>query len=117
MWHSLGKVVIAAAGTPVIATTNETDSSKRYACQTVFFQQVESNTGKLYICDRATANHTTLFGVLAVIPAPTLTDQVASVLPWAQVSVPSAPAALNAAEFWIDADQTNDACLVSAVRN
>jgi hypothetical protein len=117
MWHSLGKVTVAAAGTPVIATTNETDPTKRFACQTVFFQQLESNTGKLYICDRATANKTTLVGVLAVIPAPTVTGQVATVLPWAQVSVPSAPAALNAAEFWIDADVSSESALVSAVRN
>ena len=117
MIHSLGRVTIAASGTPILATTNEAVPTQRYPCQTVFFQQIESNTGKLYICDRANAVIGTLAGVVAVIPAPTLVNQVATVLPWAQVSVPSAPAALDASKFWIDADNTNDACLVSAVRN
>jgi len=71
MWHSLGKITVAAAGTPVQVTT------PRYPCQTMFFQQVQGNTGKLYICDRADAVKATMVGVLAVIPAPTLLSGVA----------------------------------------
>lgn len=117
MFHSLGKVVVAAGGTPVIATTNETDPTKRYGCQTMFFEQLQANTGKLYICDRATANRTTGAGVLAVIPAPTLTSGVATVLPYASFTVPTAAAALNAAEFWVDADVNGEGCIVCAGRN
>ena len=117
MWHSLGKVTVAAAGTLAQATANETTPSARYACQTLFFQQLADNTGKIYICDRQNANRTTLVGVLAVIPAPTLTNQVATILPYASVTVPSAPAALSANQFWIDVDNSGESCLVSAVRN
>jgi hypothetical protein len=110
-WHSLNRVTIATAGVPqqVIVT--------RYGCQTVFFQQIQSNTGKIYILDSATGDKNTGTGVLATIPAPTLTTGVAIQLPWAAVTVPSAPSALDASAFWIDVDNDGDACQVSAVRN
>lgn len=112
MWHaSIGYVTVASAGTPVqtIAT--------RIACQTVFFQQHEDNTGKLYVCDRANANKTTGVGVLVVIAAPTLNaGNVASVLPYASVTIPSAIGALDVSQFWIDSDNDGELCLVSYVR-
>jgi hypothetical protein len=117
MWRSLGKVQVVATGTPVIATTNETDSAARYPCQTVFFQQVQGNTGKLWICDRSNAVKATGVGVLATIPAPTSVGGVATILPYAQVTIPSAPAALMANQFWIDADNSGEYCQISAVRN
>lgn len=117
MWHSLGKVAVLAAGTPVRATSNQSSPTDRFGCQTMFFQQIETNTGKIYVCDRADANTTTGVGVLATIPAPTLVDGVATVLPYVAVTVPSAPAALDAARFWVDVDVNDEACQISAVCN
>ena len=116
MWHSLGKVTITNSGTPVQATTNETVPAKRFPAQTIFFQQVQSNTGKLYIMDRSNGVKGTGVGVLAVIAAPTLSAGVATVLPYAAVTIPTAPTPLNAADFWIDADNSAEACQVSVVR-
>lgn len=117
MWHSLGKVTVAAAGTPVIATTNETTPTDRYSCQTLFIQQMQANTGKLWICDRATANKTTGVGILAVIPAPSLNaSSVATTLPYASVTIPNAPGAMQANKIWIDADNTGESAIVSALR-
>jgi len=112
MWHPNdgGYVAIPAAGTPVRVTVTRTPG------QTLFFQQLQGNTGKLWICSRADANKTTGVGILAMIAAPTLSGGVAVVLPYAAVTIPTAPSALNLAEFWIDADINGDQCLVSYVR-
>ena len=115
MWHSLGSIAGGAA--PVRATSNETDPARRVSCQTLFFQQIETNAGKIYVCDRATANMITMVGVVAVIPAPTLVGGVAVVLPYVAVTIASSPGALNAADFWLDFDNAQESCLVSAVRN
>lgn len=90
-------------------------SATRVPCQTVLFQQVEANTGKIWICDRANAVKSTGVGVLATIPAPTLNGGVATVLPYASVTTAGAPGGLNLALFWIDADNTGETCQVSFV--
>ena len=111
MWHSIGYIQVAAAGTPTAV------SATRVACQTVFFQQAPTNTGLLYVCDRANANKTTGVGILAIIPAPTLNaGSVASALPYAAVTIPSAIGALSIDQFWVDADVSGNSCLVSYVR-
>lgn len=116
MWHSLGKVTGGA--TPTRVTINETAPEKRVPCQTLFVQQLEANLGKIYICDRATADKTTLVGVLAIVPIPSVSDiGTALILPYVAVTVPSAPGALNAADFWVDFDNPLESCLISAVRN
>lgn len=111
MWRPLGKVTVPAAGTPVRATVNQPDPNLRFPCQSMLFQQVAGNTGKIYICSSVTANKTTLEGVLAVLAIPTT-----NVLPSASATVPSAPAALNAGDFYVDVDVNGEACLVSAIR-
>lgn len=116
MWKSLGQITITTSGTPVRMTSNETDANLRVACQTIFVQQTASNTGSLYFCASATADISTGSGVLAIIPAPTLnSSSVAISLPCAVVTVPDAPAALNAANYYLDADEDGDIALVSVV--
>jgi len=110
MWRSIGYITVTTAGTPVQV------SETREPAQTIFFQQAEDNTGKIWICSSASANKTTGVGVLAVIPAPTLTDEVATTLPYASVTIPSAPCALNVMNFWVDADENGEKCLVSYIR-
>jgi hypothetical protein len=111
MWSCIGKIPVSHAGTPVRVT------SVNGQFQTIFFQQVDGNLGKLHICSRATAQKTGSGdnGILAVIPAPTYTGGVATVLPYAAVTIPNAPGALNPANFWIDTDNDNEACQVSGV--
>lgn len=108
-WHSLNRVTVAVAGVPVQVTGTRTP------CQTVFFQQLQANTGKIYILDSAAGNKTSGVGVLATIPAPTLTAGVATQLPWAQVTIPSAPGAMDPARLWIDVDVSGESCQVSYV--
>lgn len=112
-----GYIDVTTAGTPVRATANLAAPNNHVACQTIVFEQMQGNTGKLYICDSATANKTTGVGVLLIIPAPTLVDAVAVLLPYASFSVPSAPAALSAENYYIDADVDGDDCLVSIITN
>ena len=115
MWNSLGIVLVASNTTPVIATINQTTPTASYPCHSMLFQQVQTNTGKIYICDRSNANITTGVGVLYVLPIPTLDGGVAAVLPSATVSVPTANNAIDAHKIWIAADNNNDKCLVSAI--
>jgi len=111
MWHSIGKVTVTTAGTLVQVT------DEHAAAQTILFQALAGNTGCIYICSSSTASKTTLVGVLAVLAAPTLTDEVATTLPTVMVSVYTAPAPLDLQNLWVDSDEDGDGCLVSYVRN
>ena len=112
MWNCIGKVTVNTAGVPTQVTTTHSRH------QSIFFQQMEANTGKIYICSRATADKAGSGdnGILAIIPAPTVAGSYATVLPYAQVSVPNAPGALDPFNFWLDVDVSGDSCQVSAVR-
>ena len=116
-WHSLGKITVTASGTPVRITSNESSPSTRYPTQTIMIQQLPANTGIIYVCDRANADISTLTGVVAQIPIPTLSGGVAAVLPYATITIPTSAAPLNAAEYYVDADQNGEGCLVSTARN
>ena len=109
MWISLGKVTVTNSGTPVCI------SATSLMCQTILVQQMHGNTGKIYVMQSG-GNKTTYSGVLAVIPAPTYSGGVASVLPYAQVTIPMAEGALNPSLYWIDADNDNESALVSYVQ-
>lgn len=109
-WHSLNRVTVTTAGTPVRL------SATRQGCQTIFFQALQTNTGKIYILDSASGNKTTGQGILATVPAPTLFGGVATVLPWAAVTIPSAPAALSVERIWLDADNSGEGVQVSIVK-
>jgi len=117
MWRSsLGYVTVVTSGVPIRATINESSPGVRLGCQTLFFQQHPDNTGVLYVCDRTSANIASGLGILAQIPAPTLNGSgVAISLPCAAVTVPDAPVPFNAADFYIDADNSGEKCLVSRV--
>jgi hypothetical protein len=111
MWRSLGKVTITTSGILVRATNNETNPTERLPCQSILFEQWPGNTGRIYICDRQTADKNTGTGVLAILMPPSTTG-----LPSAGVGVPSAPAALNAADFWLDAEVNGEGVLISVVK-
>lgn len=112
MWHSLGKVT-ATAGTPARATVNQTDPTARFPCHAILFQALSTNTGKVYIMEGNNAfSAATYTKCLAVIAVPT-----ANSLPSASATVTYAPAAFNAADFYIDVQTTGEGCLVSAVKS
>jgi hypothetical protein len=111
MWRSLGKVTIVSSGTLVRATNNESIPGLRFPCQSLLFEQWPGNTGKIYICDRQTADKSTGTGVLAILAPPTTTGY-----PSAGVGIPTAPTPFNAAEFWVDVEVDGEGVLVSAVR-
>jgi hypothetical protein len=114
-WHSLGYVPVPVPGTPVRATTNESTPTKRIGCQTLFFEQLEANDGKIYVCDRSDAVKASGVGILAVIPAPTLVAGVAVTLPYLSATIPTSPSGMDAARFWVDADNPGEGCLVSYI--
>jgi hypothetical protein len=111
MWHSLGHVTITLSGILARATNNETIPTDRLPCQSILFEQWPGNTGKIYICDRQTANKSIGTGVIAILAPPSTSGY-----PSAGCGVPSAPAALNAADFWIDAEISGEGPLISVVK-
>ncbi len=117
MFKSIGPYVeVTTAGTPVRVTANASVPTARVVCHGLFIQQIESNTGKLYLMDRPTASKTTGVGVLLTIAAPTLnTGNTGVILPWALYSVPYAPGAVDASIYWLDADVSGNKACVSIV--
>ena len=110
MWRSLGKVVVPVAGVPIRITQNQADPLARSPCQSMLFQQIAGNTGKVYIGD-GTLDKATYVGVLAVLAVPTTNS-----LPSASATQPNAPAGLAAGDYFVDADVSGEGCLVSIIR-
>lgn len=110
MWHSLGKVTVATAGTPVQITSTHTTA------QTIFFQQVTGNTGMIWICNCSDADTSTGEGVVATLPAPVVAGGIDLALPYTTVNISGALEALNVSNFWVDADNDGESCQVSYVR-
>lgn len=110
-----GYVNIPAAGTPVRLTVNLAAPAAKISCHTIFIQQVQANTGKLYLMDRSSGVAATGVGVLVIIPAPTLVAGVGTLLPWVAVTIPNVAAGLNAADYYLDADNNGMDALVSAI--
>jgi hypothetical protein len=98
---SLGKITVTTGGTPVQVSTT------RVGANSIMFQQIPGNTGKMYIGD-STLVKATLVGVHAVLPIPTT-----NILPSYTATIVEAPAGLNAAEFWVDAEVNGEGVLVS----
>ena len=113
MIRSLGVVTVPSPGTAVRATSNETDPAARVGAQTIRVQAVHSNTGRIYVGLRNIESSPTGFGtqMLAILPAPS--HAVTGTFHAYEATVPNVPAGLNAADFWIDADQATDGALIS----
>ena len=108
MLVSLGKIVIATPGVKLRATNNQTDPTKGFLAHSVLIEAWPSNTGKIYICDRSTANTTTGVGLLAILGIPT-----ANFIPTFTDTISYASNGCNIEQIWIDADNPNDGVLVS----
>jgi hypothetical protein len=111
MWISLGRITVTTSGTPVNLASKL--HNQTLPCQTIFVQQIEANSGKLYLLDAANGDKQS--NVLATIPAPTKVAGVATFLPYASVTIPNERNQLNASQIWIDADNSGESCQGSAV--
>ena len=116
MWHSLGKITCVTAGLMYRVTLNETDSTARLACFSIFVQQIPTNTSYLYVFKGAAGSKTTLEDCLAIIPAPSSTAGVVTNLPYVAITVPHGSAPLNAADFYVTSEVSGEFALVSFVR-
>ena len=110
MIRSLGRITITTGGTPHRCTENETTPTKHYPCQSLLFEQWPGNTGKIYVGTESMVKATGV-GVIAILAIPT-----DNVLPSFSASIPSAPAALNAVNYWVDAEVDGEFVLVLAIR-
>ena len=110
MWKSRGKVTVTTSGTPVRLTVNNSNPALYDGCHAFLVEQLPTNSGKLYILDSQTGSKSTLTGVLAILPPPTT-----NILPVASITIADAPNALNAADYWLDADNSGEGALVSVV--
>jgi len=113
MVGSLGQVTVPSPGVLVRATVNQTDPTARIAAQTVEFQVLPANTGKVMIClagsDMSGTSSNEL--VLHVLPKPA--SATTGPFDYWRVGVFNVPSALNPADFYIDADVPGDGVLIT----
>lgn len=102
---SLGKITVASAGTIVRTTVNQSNPAAVLGCQSISFQALSTNTGKIYV-GLSSLVKATLVGGLSVLAAPTVNLFPAYVV--SSLSV----AGLNAADFWLDADNNGEGVLI-----
>ncbi len=107
----LGRVTVAVPGTPVQATVNQSVPATRVPTQAIMFQVIPANAGVVYIGRKGMVKGAS--GEYALLPKPSS----ATTGPFTSVtfSIPLAPAGLNAADFYVDADNANDGVIVSLV--
>lgn len=109
MIQSFGKVTVSSAGTPVLASTNAPYPGPYTTANSLMIEAWPSNAGKIYIGVKANMNKSTGDGVIAILATPTSNS-----IPTFSVTVPYAPAAVDASQIWIDADNSGDAVIVSS---
>ncbi len=101
-WISLGQVAVASSGTRVRLTANATNPAARVGCEAILVQAISdanhTNTGRVYL----------FAGPTDAAPVATLAVPTTNTIPSAAATIPNAPGGLNAADFWIDSDNTND---------
>lgn len=107
--QALGKIT-AIAGTPARITGNQSDPTARYQCHAIMVEALPTNSGNIYIMDRANGNKTTMVGVLAILAVPT-----ANIIPTYTVGFSGAPNPMNAASYYIDVDNTGEGGIVSVL--
>jgi hypothetical protein len=109
MLVSLGKVDVAAPGTPERLTKNRTDPTEEFPVHAVLAQVLPGNKGNVYI-GVAGMDRTSLAGVVAILPIPTV-----NLLATFSASISYAVAGLQADEIWVDADQSGDGVVAGVV--
>lgn len=99
---ALGKVTVPTPGTLVRLSAN------RIPCQSIMLQPLGGNTGTIYVGGSG-LTRATLADVALVLVKPAAATPIGSY----SLSVPMAPAALDANTVFLDADTANDGVLVT----
>lgn len=107
MIRPVAKILVATAGTPVQATSQEPDPTKPVVIHGILVQALPTNQGHVYI-GTATMDKDTLADVFAILATPT-----ANFLPTFSAALTIAPNGLSLNQFWIDADNNDDGALVT----
>lgn len=110
MLQSYGKVVVSTAGTPVQATANQTNPITPVPANAVLIEAWPSNTGKIYIGVVSSMSKSTGVGVIGVLAVPT-----ANFIPSFSATLAYSTGGLDVSQLWVDADNSSDSVIVSAV--
>lgn len=105
---SLGLVITPTPGTPVRATANATDPTKRQPAQSIKFSARKGNTGLVFIGLKGMSKSTGA-NIVAIVGIPAATGD----WPDVDISMPVIPNGLDASVFYVDADQANDGVYIS----
>ena len=118
MLKSFGKVTVAVAGVPARATANlsAAQQAKSNPLQSVQFQALPANTGKVYIYAvgpnfTATDDRTNLTRCIALLPAPS--NSTTGPFPSASFSLPNVPAGIDLSDLWIDVDVNGNGVVIA----
>ena len=106
---SLARVTVATPGTPIQITVNETVPDAHVGAHSILFERDDPNdTGIIYIGRSVNMVRATLVDVIALLPVPST-----GVLPSITITLTTGHNALDARDFFIDADVGGDSILVS----
>ena len=108
---SFGLVVTPVPGTPVQATHNATDPSRRVAAQSIKFSARKGNTGLVFIGLKGMVKSSGV-NVLSVVGIPAATGD----WPVLDFQMPVVPNGLNLTDLYVDADQANDGVYIAVMQ-
>lgn len=101
---ALGKVTVAASGTPQRITSTSTHVNS------VTIQALPTNTGKIYVMERSNGVIATFVGVAAVIAIPT-----DNIIPSFSIAVSGAGNPINIADLYLDAENNGEGAIVTGL--
>ncbi len=115
MLQVLGPIAVSVPGVPVrlsatVATADANgfaNTPHHFTCHAVLLQALPTNTGRVYIGTQA-MNRSTLAGVAAVLAIPTDNS-----LPSFSIAHTLAPAGVDLAELYVDADVATEGVLAT----
>ena len=118
---------LAVGTTPVLLTANLVGfnsfaAGNRYAAHSIKIQQHEDNTGYLCLCSLesgqtiADIDLTTGVCITDKLIPPFTSGGSLTGLSWLVITIPYAPAGLNASEYYLVSDVADQKALVSALR-
>ena len=102
MIQAYAKILVAAPGTPVRVTVNESTPSDARGCHGVLIQVLPTNLGKIYI-GTATMNKTAFTNIFAFLAIPT-----SNFIPSFSAALTLSPGGIQLRDLYIDADQANE---------
>lgn len=105
MIQAIGKLTVPVPGTPVRATSGQSNPAANLICHGFLFQALPTNTGKVYI-GVAGMDKAALSDVLAILPVPT-----SNLLPTFSAAVTIAPNALRLEQLYLDADNPDEGAI------